>query len=200
MVVEINVDSLFEERLSPSQYLLLFLCFEKKFNTVDKVIHRGFITNEELNELIEKGFILQKNIDWSEVESEKITFSKKMLTDLFVSDVDAYFHELFSTFPIKVSSNRGMRMLRPQSSDAKETKECKAKYKKYLGTANQAAKHAHVMNCLNAELAFRKQNNSLGFMRAFITWINKNEWLTYEHLIDLSNTTKTTISYGNTLI
>ena len=200
MIVEMNLDFLFEKQLSPSQYALLCLSFEKKFNTADKFIHGGFISEEELKELVAKGFILKKHIDWSEVQTEDLPFSKTKLSELFSTDAESLFWELMSMYPIKVSSNRGMRILRPQSVDAKEIKQCKAKYDRYLGTSNQLAKHRHVMDCLNAELAFRKQNDSLGYMRAFHTWINKEDWLTYEHLIDLSNTTKTTTTYGQTLI
>ena len=85
--------------------------------------------------------------------------------------------------------------------EAKEAKECKKKYDVIIGkSADAKAKHAHIMRCLDAELHYRKINNSLGFMRALVTWLNKQEWYSYEHLIDLSNKTQTTVSYGEKLI
>lgn len=196
MIVEMNVDYLYKFEISPSQYLFLSLCFRDKHNTATKMIHKQKITTEELEELMVKGYILNNNFE----TSKDIVFSKNMIGELFDVVKTDYFNELFSTYPIKAMSNRGERILRPRSSDAKEARECKKKYDSYLGNSNQKEKHTHVMKCLDAELSFRRRNNSLGFMRALVTWINKQEWSSYEHLIDLSNTTKATTSYGEKLI
>lgn len=198
MIVEINVEYLYEYEVSTSQLLYLGLCTDKKFNTADKLIHKNKITTEEIQDLKKKGFIIGGLKD--PLESSELIFSKNKLGELFKVDNKEYFWELFSTYPIKVNSNRGQRILRPKSLEAKETKECKKKYERYLGKTNAKEKHRHVMNCLEAELLFRKRNNSMGFMRAFTTWLNKQEWYSYESLVDLANTTKKEEGYGEKLI
>jgi hypothetical protein len=198
MIVEVNVDYLYDYQISAAQYLFLSLCNNKKFNTADKLVHRNKITIEEIKDLKEKGFILN---DVVETDSSKIIFSKVNIGKLFnVSPDKEYFWELVSYFPIKVNSNRGERILRPKSHEAKEMKECKKKYDRILGNKNSKEVHEHILKCLLAELDFRKRNNSLGFMRALTTWLNKQEWYSFEHLIDLSNTSKTTPTYGQQLI
>lgn len=197
MIIEMNVDYLYKCEITPAQYLFLSLCFKGKHNTATKMVHKEKITKKEIEDLVDKGYIL----NWVSYDNSKdITFSKSKLELLFDVRKTEYFWELFSTYPIKVNSNRGERVLRPQSSDAKEAKECKKKYDSYLGNEDQKAKHEHVMKCLDAELSFRRKNNSMGFMRALITWINKQDWYSYEHLIDLNNTTKNKPSYGEKLI
>jgi len=197
MIVEMNLDYLYQFEISPAQYLFLLLLQEQKYNTADKMVMQGKITLQERSNLIEKGYM--KNPTFT--ESAKVILSKTKMAELFQQGDTEYFWELFSTYPIKVSGNNrgGTRILRPSSHEAKETKVCKKSYETYLGKDGKA-KHEHVMKCLHAELSLRRKDNSLGYMKNLTTYLNQQSWFSYETLIDSENISTNTVKYGESLV
>jgi hypothetical protein len=184
MILELNLEYLYEFDLTPSQYIFLTLLNQQQYNTADKMVMKGKITTNDRMALIEKGYLLNTVF----TDSQSVILSKGKMALLFQQGEIEYFWELFSTYPIKVSGNNrgGTRILRPSSHDAKETKACKKKYEAYLGKDGKA-RHEHVMKCLDAELNLRRKDNSLGYMKNLVTYLNQQSWFSYEALIEAHN-------------
>ena len=100
-------------------------------------------------------------------------------------------YELLSHFPLKVSSKGSLRILRARDSNAKANLKAKQKYKSIVGT--DKTKHDRIVKCLDNELAFRKQADSLGFMKMLQTWVNSYEWENYEDINGEAETTATSV-------
>tara|TARA_R110002020_G_scaffold208452_6_gene414206 strand:- start:15653 stop:16291 length:639 start_codon:yes stop_codon:yes gene_type:complete len=212
MIIEINVDSLISSKLNASQYVILHLLYEKRYNTLE-TYYQTFFGEDHLTEstftwdiedLHNKKYVLK----WNE---EKLKdFPLQGIRDIVLNNAevkklfgiqDSYFWELFSTYPIKVvNKTGGARSLRPLSLTAKETLTCKKKYENYLGKRTAKNRHEHVMKCLKAELFSRVKGGSMAFMHELLTYINKQAWSKYEYLLELSNQTSKAQKYGEELI
>ena len=180
MVIEVNVDSLINTKMSASQFIILILLYEQRINTLETYLASIPKSENELNRLKEENYL----ISWDPLKGvNSIILDNKKTKDLIGLE-DSFFWELFSTYPIKVASKGGgARSLRPLSLTAKETLDCKKKYEKYLGKRTAKQKHEHVMKCLNAEL-----------------WVSNREEHNVLYLIDISNQSAKTERYGEGLI
>ena len=116
---------------------------------------------------------------------------RQMFLDMFQSSFDSMWSELLSHFPLKVSSKGSLRILRARDSNAKANLKAKQKYKSIVGT--DKTKHDRIVKCLDNELAFRKQADSLGFMKMLQTWVNSYEWENYEDINGEAETTATSV-------
>ena len=195
MVIEVNTNSLIENSLTASQYIALHLLFEQKYATYTLWIET-YDLHKEMEGLVGKYIY---NYD-KKTRPESIAYNKAAVQALLKLE-DSGFWDLLSRYPIKVPDrNGGARYLRPASMTADMNQKLKMKYDRIVSKSKH--KHEHIMRCLEAELWFRKKGNSLQFMRSLEVWLNRREWQNYEHLIEMSNSIKTTKTdkYGEDLV
>ena len=169
MKLEIDLKLLEETRLSPDDYIFLYLLWRKGLGYFDTIKFRikatrlrddGWITIGDENDI--NSFIIQQKF-----------------IDLFVSNFDAMFKELVDLYPFKVQTAKGsVRILRAKDPNAHSNKKAKGKYKRIV--TNKPHLHRHIIKCLKIQL--NNEKNNLGYMQNFETWINNFTWEKYEDL------------------
>jgi hypothetical protein len=174
MKINIDFEILEQTKLSADEYLYLYIIYRKGFNylqtlmlkpDLDKLRTGGYI---ELGETIENHIVTDK------------------FKDLFVSNFDQMFSELLSTYPMKVRTSRGIRVLHAKDPYAKANEKSKKKYHKIVN--NKLYLHKHIMNCLSKQLII--EQDSLSYLQNLETWINNHTWEKYENL-DENDSNKT---------
>lgn len=172
MVIEVNIESCLNYKITPGQYVLLNLLWQKKTNTATALLKDDASLRESIKDLTDRGYILKTGASF--------IIERKKCNELFGLSEDQDFWEFFSTFPLKVSSKGTTRPLRAQDPSSKNALEARSKYKARVKTK---AAHRHVMACLEAELDQKRRSNSLGFMQNILTWLNQSTWQLSEYLL-----------------
>jgi hypothetical protein len=179
MIIEINTDTLTEIGITADDFLYLYLLHASDYELVKKLKLKPNTKALQIKSLVKLG---------EELEDHTI---RQEFLDLFQNSFDSMWSELLSHFPIKVSSKGSLRILRARASNAKANQKSKIKYKSIIG--KDKTKHKRIVKCLENELAFRKQADSLGFMKMLQTWVNSYEWENYEDIDGAKETTGTTV-------
>ena len=172
MKLEVDLKLLSESKLTPDDYVFLYVIWRKGFGYIDSVSFRIKATR-----LQDDGWITLND----ERDHTKFIVQQKF-KDLFVSDVDKMFEELVDLYPHKVLSSRGERILRAKDPNSMSNKKAKNKYKRIV--LNKPYLHRYIVSCLKKQLAHEQDN--LGYMQNFETWINNHTWEKYED-INLKN-------------
>jgi len=171
MVVQISVEDAIDAGLTGTQYILLEMLRVRNNKLIRKYIDFDPTAKQDLQRLKELGFILK-------LDKTGYLINHKLCSSILDLE-DNLFWEVFSTYPLKVYNGNVTRILRSSSPDAKEALACLKKYKSKVKTL---VKHRHVMKCLQAELAMRKKEKNLGYMKKLVTWLNQNAWEEYESI------------------
>jgi len=172
MVVEVNIESCLNYKISPGQYVLLNLLWQKKTNTAVELLKVDPSLKDSVKDLTDRGYILKTGASF--------IIERKKCNDLFGLSEDQDFWEFFNTFPLKVSSKGSTRPLRAQDPGSKNALEARSKYKARVKTK---AAHRHVMACLEAEMDQKRRSNNLGYMQNILTWLNQSTWQLSEYLL-----------------
>ena len=173
MVIEINIQSLIDGELTPNQFTILKVLFEKKIE-IAKTILKAQSYTEDIKVLLTKQYLLKFDREGYLVNTSKCL-------KLF-GLTESSFWELFSSYPMKVPArNGGYRPLRAASPDAKDAEICKKRYDKVIKTKEM---HDFVIECLNAELAVRRKTDSMQFMQELSVWLNQRTWEKYSYLLE----------------
>lgn len=176
MKIDIDFEILQETQMSADDFLYLYLLHKKNYNylsnlnlkpNLDQLQHAGYI---KLGETPDQHCVRQEFID------------------LFSSNFDQMFAELIGTYPMKVTTPRGVRVLHAKDPDSKANLKCKLRYKKVVG--DKLYKHKHIIKCLNNQLQVEKHN--LAYLQNLETWINNHTWEKYENLDDYDTRETTT--------
>ena len=176
MKVEIDFDILKETKMSPDDFIYLYIIYRKGFNYLKQLNLKP-----NVEQLQTDGYIKLS-------ETPETHTIRQNFIDLFVSDFDQMFAELVGTYPMKVNSpGRGVRILHAKDPDAKANEKSRNRYKKIIN--NKPYKHKHIIRCLNVQLKVERDN--LGFLQNLETWINNHTWEKYENL-DENDTKDTT--------
>lgn len=176
MKVEIDFDVLKETKMSPDDFIYLYIIYRKGFNYLQQLNLKPNVEQLQSDGYVKLG------------ETPENHTIRQNFIDLFVSDFDQMFAELVGTYPMKVNSpGRGIRILHAKDPDAKANDKCRNRYKKIIN--NKPYKHKHIMRCLNIQLKVEREN--LGFLQNLETWINNHTWEKYENL-DENDTKDTT--------
>ena len=167
MKVEIDFDVLKETKMSPDDFIYLYIIYRKGFNYLQQLNLKPNVEQLQSDGYVKLG------------ETPENHTIRQNFIDLFVSDFDQMFAELVGTYPMKVNSpGRGIRILHAKDPDAKANDKCRNRYKKIIN--NKPYKHKHIMRCLNIQLKVEREN--LGFLQNLETWINNHTWEKYENL------------------
>ena len=85
------------------------------------------------------------------------------------------FAELISTYPMKVSTNRGYRILHAADPNCKSNQKAKAKYSRIVGTKKFV--HDKIIKLLKVQL--RVERGKLEYMQQLEVWLNNHTWEKY---------------------
>ena len=163
MQVQIDVNLLVENGISADDFLALYAIYRKGFKTLDKLK-----LNPNWDELQSKGYVkLGDSVEKHIIRQEFI--------DLFSSDFDQMFAELISTYPMKVSTNRGYRILHAADPNCKSNEKAKAKYSRIVGTKKFV--HDKIIKLLKVQL--RVERGKLEYMQQLEVWVNNHTWEKY---------------------
>ena len=163
MQVQIDVNLLIENNISADDFLALYAIYRKGFKTLDKLE-----LNPNWDNLQSKGYVkLGDSVEKHIIRQEFI--------DLFSSDFDQMFAELISTYPMKVSTNRGYRILHAADPNCKSNQKAKAKYSRIVGTKKFV--HEKIMKLLKVQL--RVERGKLEYMQQLEVWLNNHTWEKY---------------------
>ena len=174
MKIEIDLRLLEQNHLSPDDFVFIYTVWRKAFGYLNGIPLRVNGPRLETD-----GWIVIKNTDAGEEY-----FVQQKFKDLYVGDFDKMFEELVELYPFKVMSpGRGERILRAKDPNAMSNKKAKMKYKKIV--YNKPYLHKYIIKCLTTQLAHDQDN--LGYMQNFETWINNHTWEKYADINPTKN-------------
>tara|TARA_R110000851_G_scaffold94081_3_gene204773 strand:+ start:137 stop:688 length:552 start_codon:yes stop_codon:yes gene_type:complete len=168
MNINIDLNLLKNTGLSADEFLGLYCVYRKGY---------GY-----LNEL-------NLNIDWQRLEEDSyIKLGEEIaghtvrqeFIDLFVNDFDSMFAQLVNTYPMKVNTTNGVRILHAANPDAKSNDKARNKYQKLV--KGKAHVHTKIIALLNVQLTIERSN--LAYMQNLETWINNHTWEKYENITE----------------
>jgi hypothetical protein len=166
MQVEIDIDVLIANNLNADDYLALYMLYRKGFKTLEKLdLHPRWIDLEK------SGFIKLG------ISLEEHTIRQKFI-DLFSSDFDLMFNELLLTYPMKVNTSKGIRVLHAYDPICKANNKSRDKYRKIVGTKKFV--HDRIIKLLNVQL--QVDRNRLEYLQNLEVWINNYTWEKYANL------------------
>lgn len=159
MTVTIDIQELKDLQLRPDQYLWLRSVFDTG-NPPDLPLM------EDLSDLQAKGFI--------KIVEDKVELREKALTMFTLPDkeLEAMFAELLSSYPLKVTTRSGTRVLHAADPMALANRKLFRTYKKILG--RNRAKHKEIISLLNIQLDHQRDN--LQYLQGLEVWLNQRTW------------------------
>ena len=114
MKVEIDFDVLKETKMSPDDFIYLYIIYRKGFNYLQQLNLKPNVEQLQSDGYVKLG------------ETPENHTIRQNFIDLFVSDFDQMFAELVGTYPMKVNSpGRGIRILHAKDPDAKANDKCR---------------------------------------------------------------------------
>ena len=164
MEIVINSEILVENNVTISEFLYLQSLHEGNFSKdlfkiIDKI---------EEDSLQKRGFI--------KITTDGVVLRSKAI-NLFESP--NLFLKFLNTFPIKTPSGR---FLSPLRDNTMKSKKLEAKWNKLFKSKPHLEEKA--IKVLEAELKWRKRNNSLDFMKGIESWLNQGEYENLEYLLE----------------
>lgn len=189
MLIEIDTETLVENNLTASQYLLIYLVYKKQLGTLTEYIEANGITDDELTDLVDKQIIHNANSE-GEYDWSKIVVRERFAEQIF-GDFSVMWDEFWDTYPSNVIRVEGNKSALKGSN-----KKMKEKYRKIVG--NDIKKHQHVLRLLKFELNYRKLEDSMKWMKTLSRWLNDESWLEYEEIYNESQTKKK-VGYGESV-
>ena len=107
MKIELELQLLEDTDMSADDFTALYLVFKKGFDLLERLNLRP-----DWERLQQEGYI-----KLGETVEEHVT--RQDFIDLFTSNFDSMFAELISTYPMKVSTSRGIRILHAKDPNVK---------------------------------------------------------------------------------
>ena len=166
MQIEIDIDVLIKNKLSADDYLALYALYRKGFKTLEELD-----LQPRWADLERAGFVKLS------ISLEQHTVRQKFI-DLFSSDFDLMFNELLLTYPMKVNTPTGIRVLHASDPICKANKKSRDKYRKIVGTKKFV--HDRIIKLLNVQL--QVDRNRLEYLQNLEVWINNHTWEKYANL------------------
>tara|TARA_R100001463_G_scaffold13104_1_gene35135 strand:- start:62 stop:607 length:546 start_codon:yes stop_codon:yes gene_type:complete len=174
MTIEIDLELLKTNDLSPDEFIGLYLVLRKGYSYLKDV---------------------KLNIDWKNLEDKEYiedwTANTLVVTNkfksLFTNNFDAMFEELISVYPNRVHTKTSVRVLCAADPKAKTNDKARKRYKGVVG--RKLHLHNKIIKALRVQL--KVQEDSLGYMQNLETWINNHTWEKYENLNENDGRTTT---------
>jgi hypothetical protein len=194
MLLQVDVNYLLKNRITVDQFLIAQLIYEKNYELLN--LYLDLYSSEELKNiflgLVKTGLIDNYNYN------DQYDFNKFIIKPYFVSILAQgdFFDEFIQTFPAFIIRPDGTKdYLRT------DLNRCRRTYNKI--TNNKYAIHLHILQCLQFEIAIKRKEGKLAYMKRLPRWLASEEWKCYEQRIkdenleSLSNTEE--LGYGNKL-
>jgi len=173
MKIELELQLLEDTEMSADDFLALYLISKRGFDLLKKLN-----LNPNWEQLQTEGYLkLGETIEDHIIQQDFI--------DLFTSNFDSMFAELISTYPMKVSTSRGIRILHAKDPNVKANEKAKKRYKRIV--KNNLHIHKSIMKALNIQLSVDKHN--LSYLQNLETWLNNHTWEKYQD-IDINDRTQ----------
>lgn len=169
MIVEIDLSKLNELDISLSQLTFLKLVINNQIKSI-KSFATSFITMDEVNELIEKGYLTED----STIDKPSVT---QHFTDTYSGEFDKdLFQVFFELFPTSVVRQDGLKdYLRINLN------RCKKLYKQIVG--NSRTKHDHIVRCLLYEIENKRKTSKMGYFKRMPNWLSSEQWEEAEEMM-----------------
>lgn len=181
MVIEFELDSMLEHKLTFEDYFLLFCVkYSQKELVIKYVKSIKSYSEESIKNLSNNGFLTYLLDD-----DGLISFSSVKLTDkgnsLFknTGDFEVCYAELKQTYP-KSFSGRKLHL---------DNQRCIDLYKKTIvkNGVIDVSLHSKILKCIKAEVAERTRTGKMQFIQAFPTYLHQKNWEAYMEEIDDAN-------------
>jgi hypothetical protein len=164
MEIRIQAKFLINNNLTISEYIYLKNSYEK--NSDSEIV--DIIDNLDLDSLQLRGFI--------RITDSEILLRNKT-NELF--EGKNLFLKFMNTFPIKTPSGRYLSPLRMKTTKADVLEK---KWKKLF--KNNPSLEENALKVLEAELKWRKRNNSLEYIHNMEAWLNQGDYDNYAYLVE----------------
>ncbi len=189
MLIEIDIDLLCDHNMSANQFLLVYLIYKKELGKITEYVEQNGITDEEIQDLIDKKIIHNANsqgeYDWSKI------IIRERFAELIFGDFSVMWDEFWSTYPSTVIRPEGNKGTLKGSQ-----KRMKDKYKKIVG--KDLKKHQHILRMLQFELKYKALEDSMKYMKTLSRWLNDESWMEYEEIYNESHSESKT-GYGESI-
>jgi|TARA_R110000796_G_scaffold5683_21_gene20962 hypothetical protein len=173
MKIELELQLLEDTEMSADEFVALYLIYRDGFDLLNRLN-----LNPNWEKLQQEGYI-----KLGETRNDHVV--RQEFIDLFTNSFDAMFAELIGTYPMKVSTTTGIRILHAKDPDAYTNLKCKNKYKKIVKTNSHT--HRAIMTALNTQLTLER--NSLAYLQNLETWLNNHTWEKYQDIDINDNST-----------
>ena len=173
MKIELELQLLEDTEMSADDFLACYLVFKQGFDLLNKLNLNPNWEQLQEDEYIKLGETIKDHV------------IRPNFVDLFTNDFDSMFAELIDTYPMKVSTIRGIRILHAKDPNVKANEKAKKKYEKIV--KNNLHIHKSIMKALNTQLTMDKHN--LSYLQNLETWLNNHTWEKYQD-IDINDTTQ----------
>jgi hypothetical protein len=166
------VDFLCKHKMSPTQFLFLYIIYENDYPALYKYVQEnGGFDMSELNDLEERGYMINDNPNLASSLADCYTVTDKFIKELYNTDVNTAYEEFFEAYPVQIYVD-GRRL-----PGRNATLKTRTYYKKKIAT--KRALHKKVMECLE----YAKRNNlvTMGMEK----WIETEQ---YRSILELMKT------------
>jgi len=195
MLLQVDVESLIKNRITSDYFLVTQMLYDKQYDLLTQYL--DLYSKEELDllflGLVRTGMVDNRNFP-EQYDYNKLTVRSSFIKVLAQGD---FFDELVQTFPASVIRTDGTKdYLRT------DINRCRRLYS--VITKNKYPIHSHILECLKYEVATRRLNVSVGYMKRIPKWLSSEEWKVYEQMMkdsDISQINNKTndLGYGNNL-
>ena len=192
MIVDIDINTLIREKLTPNQLFILQLLMEGQYSMLkewytsldDSSVIR------DLHKLIELEFIINTDV------SDDVNFSRFAVLakgiKLLGMDRD-WFQELVDNYPVKTIRSDGTKdYLRT------DLERCRKIYQRV--TNGNLSKHEEILDCLTYELRLRESEGSMPYMKRLPKWLASEEWKAYKERMNDEENGEIDNVYGTELL
>lgn len=174
MLLQVDVESLIMNRITIDYFLVAQLLHEKNHDLLSKYLSSYSTDRLKLlfQGLVATGLITNRNFD-GEHDFEKITVNPSFMKVLAQGD---FFDEFIQAFPVSITRPDGTRdYLRTDTNRSRKM------YQKVTGKKHFM--HNHILECLRYEIALRKKEGKMEYMKRLPKWIASEEWKVYEQMM-----------------
>ena len=168
MLIEVDLNKAKSLKITINQFLLIKLLLSG--SDVNSWLDVIPINETDINELIEKDILTKESKYSKKLKDSLIINIKDEQEELLASLSD--FDEFYAAYPVSVLRNDGIKdYLRGNVTN------CRKLYNKLILNSN--TRHSYILECLKFEIANRKTQNSMGYMKRMYKWLTSEEWSVY---------------------
>lgn len=161
--MEINLEFLMANNLTPNEFVILFILLTYKSNKSAMAEFTALgMERKDIISLLDRDLVTESKGKYTTTE-----LTKEMLTD------GNSFMELLDLYPTKV--------VRPDGKTAylkKDRSRMQTKY--YRITRNRIDIHNHIMKCLKYEIRERTKTGDMKWMQTLPNWLHSEGWLEWQ--------------------